>query len=89
VRAEIIGVFEHLVNLPNHHIYLKLMIDGETSRPFSAVTMPPPEVKTSRKDEIIEASRKRFGRPRKEVERDILARPVSSPPAASRQGKMF
>lgn len=28
-------------NLPNHHIYLKLMIDGKISRPFSAVTLPP------------------------------------------------
>lgn len=28
-------------NLPNYHIYLKLMIDGKISRPFSAVTIPP------------------------------------------------
>jgi hypothetical protein len=28
-------------NLPNFHIYLKLMIDGKISRPFSAVTIPP------------------------------------------------
>lgn len=30
-----------LVNLPNYHIYLKLMIDGRVSHPFSAVTLPP------------------------------------------------
>lgn len=30
-------------NLPNYHIYLKLMIDGKISRPFSAVTLPPVE----------------------------------------------
>lgn len=29
---------EHLVNLPRHAMYLKLMIDGATSRPFSANT---------------------------------------------------
>jgi hypothetical protein len=28
-------------NLPNFHIYLKLMIDGRISRPFSAVTLSP------------------------------------------------
>jgi GTPase SAR1 family protein len=28
-------------NLPNFHIYLKLMIDGKISSPFSAVTLPP------------------------------------------------
>jgi len=30
-----------LVNLPNYHIYLKLMIDGRVSSPFSAKTLPP------------------------------------------------
>lgn len=29
-----------LINLPNHHIYLRLMIDGAPSQPFSAVTLP-------------------------------------------------
>ena len=29
-----------LLQLPNHHIYLKLMIDGTPSMPFSAVTLP-------------------------------------------------
>jgi hypothetical protein len=30
-----------LLNLPNHDTYLKLMIDGTPSRPFSARTLPP------------------------------------------------
>lgn len=30
-----------LLSLPNYHIYLKLMIDGQVSPPFSAVTLPP------------------------------------------------
>ena len=30
----------HLVNLPNYHVYLKLMVDGVVSKPFSAVTLP-------------------------------------------------
>jgi hypothetical protein len=29
-----------LVSLPNYHIYLRLMIDGVVSKPFSAVTVP-------------------------------------------------
>jgi hypothetical protein len=33
-----------LVNLPNYHIYLKLMIDGAPSQPFSAVTIQPSEL---------------------------------------------
>ena len=30
-----------LMNLPNHRIYLKLMIDGMPSQPFSATTLSP------------------------------------------------
>ena len=64
---------QDLVSLPNYHIYLKLMIDGITSRPFSASTLPPIKIDRSLgvKDKIIESSRHLFTRPREEVERDI------------------
>jgi len=64
---------QDLVNLPNYHIYLKLMIDGVTSRPFSAVTLPPLQVDLSlkMKDKIIETSRRLYTRPREEVEAEI------------------
>jgi hypothetical protein len=32
---------DNLVNLPSYNIYLKLMIDGQISQPFSAETLPP------------------------------------------------
>jgi hypothetical protein len=32
---------EDLVNLPNHNVYLKLMIDRAPSKPFSATTLHP------------------------------------------------
>ncbi len=60
-----------LINLPNHQIYLKLLIDGFTSQAFSAGTLAPPERSVSHKDEIIEASRKKYGKPRKEAEKEI------------------
>src|SRR5262249_52882649 len=47
-----------LVNLPNHHIYLKLLIDGAPSEPFSAITLPPHPRATSHKQEIIDHSRR-------------------------------
>jgi CxxC-x17-CxxC domain-containing protein len=64
---------QDLVNLPNYHIYLKLMIDGVTSRPFSASTLPPMKIDLSAgvKDKIIESSRKLYTRPREEVEAEI------------------
>jgi len=74
------GEFSHvfdesdLINLPNYHIYLKLLIDGVTSQPFSAITLPLIERNKSYRDKIVKLSRKRYSRPRKEVERDILSR---------------
>ena len=62
------------VNLPNYHVYLKLMINGVTSQPFSAITLPLPEKRISNSDEIVSESRRRYGRLRQEVERDILLR---------------
>jgi CxxC-x17-CxxC domain-containing protein len=64
---------QDLVNLPNYHIYLKLMIDGVTSRPFSATTLPPLKVDpaSSTKEKVIEMSRKLYTRSRQEVEDQI------------------
>lgn len=39
---------EDLLSLPNYHIYLRLMINGEPSRPFSARTLAPEEVLLTR-----------------------------------------
>jgi hypothetical protein len=42
LRREMYPVFdlEDFINLPNYEIYLKLMIDGTPSQPFSAITVP-------------------------------------------------
>src|SRR3989344_635378 len=65
-------IAEDLVNLGSFQIYLKLMIDGIGSQPFSAKTMSPiKEPEVSCVEEIIEHSRKTFARPRSEVEKYI------------------
>jgi CxxC-x17-CxxC domain-containing protein len=66
---------QDLVNLPNYHIYLKLMIDGVTSRPFSATTLPPVKVDISAgvKERIIQSSRELYTRKREDVEESITA----------------
>lgn len=53
-----------LINLPNYHIYLKLMVDGMTSQPFSATTLPLPKEVLSEKKVIVDESRKRYATPR-------------------------
>ncbi len=63
---------QDLVNLAKANIYIKLMIDGVASRPFSAETMPPPQPPlTSRKDDIVKMSREKYGTPRATVEKKI------------------
>jgi len=78
-----------LCNLPNYHTYLKLMIDGVTSRPFSATTLPLPDRETSHKGKIIEASRVRYGRPRKDVEGKMLLRIGTEVKRETRQKGLF
>jgi hypothetical protein len=63
---------EDIVNLGFAQIYLKLMIDGISSHPFSATTLPPiaqPEISNANK--VIEESRKQFAKDRLIVEKDI------------------
>jgi hypothetical protein len=63
---------DDLVNLGARQIYLKLMIDGVSSQPFSAVTMPPiEEPEKNNAGRAIAYSRSQFSRPRVEVEKNI------------------
>ncbi len=64
---------EDLVNLPKYHIYLKLMIDGIASRPFSALTLPPIAQTTHSTDKVIRVTRERYAVPRDKIE-DKIAR---------------
>ncbi len=60
---------EDFTNLTKYNIYVKLMIDGVSGKPFSAVTIPPilePEIKYV--DEIIKFSRDAYTTPKEEVD---------------------
>jgi hypothetical protein len=64
---------EDIVNLDKYQLYLRLMIDGVGSRPFSAVALPPiPRAAHSFKEEILKHSREFFGRKRSDVEEEIV-----------------
>ncbi|MDO8482932.1 MAG: type IV secretion system DNA-binding domain-containing protein [bacterium] len=63
---------EDLVNLGIYQVYLKLMIDGVGSQPFSATTLPPLERPVvSLREQVIESSRAIFAAPREKVEEAI------------------
>jgi hypothetical protein len=76
---------EDLVSLGFGQIYLKLMIDGIGSQPFSALTIPPiPEPEKEFSAEIIASSRAQFSRKREDVEREIAEwhKPTITPKAS-------
>ena len=75
---------EDLVNLGIYQVYLKLMIDGVGSQPFSATTLPPIErPAVSSREKVIETSRTTFSVPRAKVEADIQAWHLPIIPVAS------
>jgi len=61
-----------LVNLKKYDVYLKLMIDGVTSDPFSATTLPPVYEREDNTEKIIKVSRERYSTPRAVVEDKII-----------------
>jgi CxxC-x17-CxxC domain-containing protein len=80
---------QDIVNLGFANVYMKLMINGVASRPFSALTLPPiPFPEKSYKEEIIEFSRKQYATPKEEVEKRISEwhAPVVKPASTTAEG---
>ncbi|OGM12678.1 hypothetical protein A2V80_01900, partial [Candidatus Woesebacteria bacterium RBG_16_39_8b] len=55
-----------LVNLRNYQIAIKLMIDGHSTRPFLANTLPLPISRNQNRAKVINVSRERYGKKTKE-----------------------
>lgn len=73
LEQEVAPVFtaNDMVNLDNYHIYLKMAINGVTSTPFSARTLPPATEPENLSEVIFDESRKKYTRPRADVEAEI------------------
>ena len=64
---------EHLQGLPKYNVYMKLSIDGSSSIPFSAETLPEFEMTNkSHRGKIIDQTRLRYCTPKEIVESRIL-----------------
>jgi hypothetical protein len=74
LAKEFMPTFEEddLINLDKFQIYNKMAIDGVTSPPFSAQTLPPYTNKENNQAEIREYTRTNFAKPREEVEKWLL-----------------
>lgn len=78
-----------LVNIPNHHIYLKLMIDGVSSVPFSATTLPLPQKGCSFVDQIMSMSRAKFANQQRTVDNATIKAKQEPLSPTSKQGSLF
>jgi CxxC-x17-CxxC domain-containing protein len=65
-------VEEDLVNLGKYDVYMKLMIDGIASQPFSATTLPPISGETDNKEKVVKVSREHYATAREIVEEKII-----------------
>jgi hypothetical protein len=65
-------VEEDLVNLPKYQVYLKLMIDGVASRPFSAETLGAIGFPTNSSEKVVRVSRERYATAREKIEDKIM-----------------
>lgn len=64
---------EDLMNLPQFEAVLRLSAGGQTQRPMTGTTLPPPEP-IADGNALAAASRERYGQPRSDVEQAIKAR---------------
>jgi hypothetical protein len=63
-----------LVNFDNYNAALRLLINGETSKPFNIVTFPPSKENPEIRNLIKKLSRARYGRDREKVEVELHQR---------------
>ena len=84
-----------LVNLAKYDIYLRLMIDGMASDPFSATTLPPLAGPTAMGPKIITGSRERYAVPRSTIEEkiarwsDVMNESAGGPPPRPQGQRQF
>ncbi|MBD3300727.1 MAG: TraM recognition domain-containing protein, partial [Candidatus Moranbacteria bacterium] len=63
-----------LINVDNYKAFVKLMINGAVSEPFSIRTLPPVPEKEKNRRKIIQYSRLKYGRDRRIVEKELKER---------------
>ncbi|MBI5511436.1 MAG: type IV secretion system DNA-binding domain-containing protein [Deltaproteobacteria bacterium] len=75
---------EDLVRLDRYQIALRLAVDGLTTRPFTATTLPPVGEVHGRAELLRRLSRERYGRDRARVDAEVVE-DLGLPPTAPRR----
>lgn len=76
-----------VINLENSNAYVKMLVRGQPTRPFSMETVAPKYGDRAQADRVKELSRGKYGRPKEEIEAEMMKRyekpaPIT-PPASS------
>lgn len=75
VSTEFSPIFDEtdVISLEKYHVYLRLLVDRQSSPPFSAVTLPPipDEESTGNREKVIQQSREKYGTDVKQIEERI------------------
>jgi len=76
IAKEFAPVFNEydVVNIDKYKVYLKLLIDNAAAKPFDMQTLPPKPGNIELAQSIKQLSRLKYGRPKEEVEKEILLR---------------
>lgn len=80
LQFEEMALPKDILSLPKYHAYMRLMIDGIPSKPFSVGTLPPPKYKQDegRVQVLRDLSRERYAEKRAVVEEKISRWAVSA-----------
>ncbi|MFH1610795.1 MAG: hypothetical protein ABIA91_02790, partial [Patescibacteria group bacterium] len=63
-----------LMNIEKFNTYIRMMISNQAARPFNMATLAPVKGDLENMNKVAEASRKKYGIPKDDVEKDILKR---------------
>jgi len=64
---------QDLINVENRNAYVRMLVQGRPAPAFNIETLPYPEVNTAHINDIKQLSYLQYGRPRAEVEAEILS----------------
>ena len=65
---------QDIMNIDNFNAYVKLLINNQTARPFNIQTIKEKSGSREITEAIKELSRRKYGRPRDEVEKELISR---------------
>jgi hypothetical protein len=63
-----------IMKIENRNAYVSMLVNGQPTKPFNIATFPPPQGVMAAVEKIKELSYLKFGRPREEVEEEIMAK---------------